>query len=163
MRGVVCNKLNQRPHADTPNGRNWQNEGSSVLCRCCWVAICQNLNTDLTFSTRLYTTDKPRAPDWLCHRNTCNASSTSEIRTTSYLQTTDRKYAPKGQVAVQNSFQEWTEIEASVHILESLLCIYGRFHCNHVCLPYDPWPPSIISWLSFHDHESSNIPPQYSL
>ena len=31
---------------------NLQNEGSNVLSRCCWVAICWNLNADLTFSTR---------------------------------------------------------------------------------------------------------------
>ena len=38
---------------------------------------------------------------------------TSQRRTTSYFRTTDRKCAPKGQIAVQNSLQEWTEIEAS--------------------------------------------------
>ena len=52
-------------------------------------------------------TDKQRAPDRFCHRN--NKFSTSERRTTSYLWTTDRTCAPKGQVAVQNSLQERTD------------------------------------------------------
>ena len=45
--------------------------------------------------------------------NYYNTFSTSERQTTSYLRTTDRKHAPKGQVAIQNSLQERTEIEAS--------------------------------------------------
>ena len=39
---------------------------------------------------------------------------TSERQTTSYLWTVDRTYAPKGQVAVQNSLQERTNVQVSL-------------------------------------------------
>ena len=35
------------------------------------------------------------------------------LRTTSHFRITDRKHAPKGQAAIQNSLQERIEIEAS--------------------------------------------------
>ena len=59
----------------------------------------------------LYTMVKPHAPNQLCHRN--NTFLISERRTTSYLLTTDRTCAPKGQVAVQNSLQQRTKIKLS--------------------------------------------------
>ena len=59
----------------------------------------------------LHKLDKLCDPDWFCHRN--NTFSTSERWTTAYLRTMDRRHAPKGQVAVQNSLQKQTEIETS--------------------------------------------------
>ena len=56
--------------------KNQQKEGSNVLFRCCWVAIYQNLDADLSFSTRgfdlcplleaIYTATCPLGVCFLC-------------------------------------------------------------------------------------------------